>query len=408
MNIELTCQNCGKNFKVPYKHRDKKFCGRGCYFNFARKNNLLGKNKDDSIRESRICVQCGNEFVERIKHERKICSKECREIWGSNPINKENRINKSKEVLIEKYGVDSLYKLDSFQKNYKEVFIKKYGVEHPMYVESFKQKLKDTIKRNHLLNLIPKLESKNLKLLDEYTVNKNGNTSKPYTFQCLKCDNIFSSTLLGSGKIPICRKCYPIIKNSKLEEIIKDFLNEKNIKHIDNNRTILNGGEIDLFLPDYKIGIEINGNYFHSETYGEKNKEYHLNKTIISEKKDIKLIQIFEDELLLKREITLSRISSLLNLNERIYARNCDIREVSKKTSKQFLDENHIQGNSIDKIRFGLYNNNKLVSIMTFGSKRKVLGNKNKTSNEYELIRFCNVKNFNVIGGFSKLLNYFI
>ena len=408
MKIELECQECKEKFITDFKHRDKKFCGRKCYFNFARKNNLLGKQKDISVREIRICLHCGNEFTERKKHEKKICSQECRDIWNSNPVNKKNRINKSKESNVNKYGVDSPFKLVDFQKKCKDEFIKKYNVEHPMFVPLFKQKLKDTFKKKHLVNLIPKLEQNNLKLLDEYSVNKNGNTSKPYTFQCLKCDNIFTSTLLGSGKIPICRKCFPITKNSKLEEILKDFLNKNNIKHIDNSRTILNGFEIDLFMPDYNIGVEINGNYFHSERYGEKNKEYHINKTIISEQKNIKLIQIFEDELLLKRDITLSRLSSLFNLNKKIFARKCVIKKVSKTISKQFLNDNHIQGNSIDKLRYGLYYNDELVSLMTFGSKRKVLGNKNKSFNEYELVRFCNKLNFNVTGGFSKLLNNFI
>ena len=110
----------------------------------------------------------------------------------------------------------------------------------------------------------------------------------------------------------------------------------------------------------------------------------------------------------MKRDITLSRLSSLFNLNKKIFARKCVIKKVSKTISKQFLNDNHIQGNSIDKLRYGLYYNDELVSLMTFGSKRKVLGNKNKSFNEYELVRFCNKLNFNVTGGFSKLLNNFI
>jgi len=408
MKIELECQECKNIFSTEFKHRDKKFCNRKCYFSFSKKNKLIGKKKDDSVREKRICLQCGNEFTERIKYERKICSQECRDIWNSNPANKEERIKKSKDALLEKYGVDSLYKLEEFQKKSKENFYKKYDVDHPMLVPLFKQKLKDKVRKNHLLDLIPKLEVNNLKLLEEYTLNKNGNTSKPYSFQCLKCNNIFTSTLLGSGKIPICRKCYPITKNSKLEEIIKDFLNNNGIKHIDNNRTILNGCEIDIYVPEFNLGIEVNGNYFHSELNGEKDKKYHLNKTIISNDKNIKLIQIFEDEILQKKEITLSRLSSLLNINSKIYGRKCIIREVSKKTSKDFLNKNHIQGDSIDMFRYGLYYNDVLVSLMTFGFKRNVLGNKEKTIDEYELVRFCNIKQTNVIGGFSKLLNFFI
>ena len=42
---------------------------------------------------------------------------------------------------------------------------------------------------------------------------------------------------------------------------------------------------------------------------------------------------------------------------------------------------------------------------MTFGKLRKVLGNKKNKNGEYELYRYCSD---NVIGGFTKLLNYFI
>jgi len=267
-----------------------------------------------------------------------LCSQECRKIWNSKPKNKEDRIQKSKDSLFEKYGVDSLYKLDEFQKKCKDSFYKKYGVNHSMLVPSFKEKFKDNLRKNHILKLIPKLEKCELKLIDKYTVNKNGYTSKPYTFQCLKCDNIFTSTLLGSGKLPICRKCHPIIKNSKLEEIIKDFLNINKINHIDNNRSILEGGEIDIYIPEFNLGIEVNGNYYHSELNGGKNKLYHLNKTMISNNKNIKLIQIFEDEILLKKDITLSRISNLLNLNRKIYARKCVVKEIQKKNIQRIFN----------------------------------------------------------------------
>jgi hypothetical protein len=408
MKIELECQECKNIFITEYKHRNKKFCSRDCYFNHSKKNNTIGRKKDESVWEIRTCLQCGNEFTERIKHEKKLCSQECRKIWNSKPKNKEDRIQKSKDSLFEKYGVDSLYKLDEFQKKCKDSFYKKYGVNHSMLVPSFKEKFKDNLRKNHILKLIPKLEKCELKLIDEYTVNKNGYTSKPYTFQCLKCDNIFTSTLLGSGKLPICRKCHPIIKNSKLEEIIKDFLNINKINHIDNNRSILEGGEIDIYIPEFNLGIEVNGNYYHSELNGGKNKLYHLNKTMISNNKNIKLIQIFEDEILLKKEITLSRISNLLNLNRKIYARKCVVKEIQKKISKEFLIQNHIQSNSIDNFRYGLFFDGELVSVMTFGNKRKSLGNNKIKTDEYELIRFCNLKNVNVVGGFSKLLSYFI
>lgn len=408
MKIEIECQNCHVFFSTDYKHRDKKFCNRTCYFEFAKKNNLLGRDKDPTLREDRKCVQCGNIFSERKKHNRKLCSEECRKIWNSIEENKNNRIQNSQNSLIKKYGEKSFFNLEKFKKNKKKLYFERFGVESPMHLEKNVNKLKETIRRKHLISLLPKLDENNLVFLSEYKKNKDGNTSQPYMFKCKSCDNVFSSTLLGSGKIPICRKCHPIIKNSKLEQFIKDFLNQKNIPHVSSNRKLLDGKEIDIYLPDLKLGIEVNGNYYHSENGGDKTKSYHINKTILSNEKGIDLIQFYEDEILFKRDILLSKLSSKLNLNTKIHARKCHIFDISKKDSSLFLEQNHLQGNSIDKIRIGLFLGEDLVSVMTFGKKRKSLGKINNNDNEYELVRFSNKKYTNVVGGFSKMLKYFL
>jgi hypothetical protein len=69
---------------------------------------------------------------------------------------------------------------------------------------------------------------------------------------------------------------------------------------------------------------------------------------------------------------------------------------------KKFLNENHLQGSCGYKIAYGLCNEkNEVYSIMTFGKSRF---DKNI---EYELLRFCNIKNTSIIGGASKLLKHF-
>jgi hypothetical protein len=45
---------------------------------------------------------------------------------------------------------------------------------------------------------------------------------------------------------------------------------------------------------------------------------------------------------------------------------------------------------------------------MTFGKKRLAMGNKTSIDGEYEMLRFCNRLNTQVIGGASKLLSYFV
>lgn len=409
MNIELTCLNCSALFSAEYKHRSKKFCSRGCFFEYSKKHKIIGRKVDDSLRVARKCLVCSNNFTVRDSVKKTICSDKCRKIWNADPINKEKRLSLGRMIVNKNHGVNSIFEKEDFKNNYSTLISKKYGVENPMKHPDFVNKLQDTLRSKHLLTLLPKLLINRLELLDSYSVNKSGSTSLSYNFKCLVCNNIFTSTVMGSGKIPICRKCNPLIQNSKLESLIRDFMNENDIVHLDNNRKILNGIEMDLYLDKYKLAIEVNGNYFHSEYHGGKDKNYHLNKTNVANQLDIRLVHILEDEILQNKEIVLSRLRNLLNLNtNKIFARKCKIKEVSKNDSKNFLITNHIQGDSIDKIRYGLYYDDKLVSLMTFGSPRRALGNRENKAEQFELVRFANIINTNVIGGFSRLLNHFI
>ena len=57
-----------------------------------------------------------------------MCSQKCRDIWQNRTENKENRINKSKEILMEKYGVDSIFKLKNTQKEIQVKIKKTYSI----------------------------------------------------------------------------------------------------------------------------------------------------------------------------------------------------------------------------------------------------------------------------------------
>lgn len=117
---------------------------------------------------------------------------------------------------------------------------------------------------------------------------------------------------------------------------------------------------------------------------------------------------IFEDEWNNKKEIVKSRILNLLNYSNKIWARKCEIKEIDNNNLvKNFLEKNHIQGYVGSKVKLGLFYNNELVSIMTFGNLRKNMGHKS-IEGSWELLRFCNKLNTSVVGGSSKLLKYFL
>ena len=200
---------------------------------------------------------------------------------------------------------------------------------------------------------------------------------------------------------------YCVNNISQQETEIVDYLVSKNITVETNKRNYLSSKqELDIFIPSNNVAIEFDGLYWHNETKRDKN--YHLNKTIECFKNNIRLIHIFEDEWLNKKEIVKSRLDIILgNITNKIYARKCEIKEIDNKTCKTFLEENHIQGGINAPIRYGLFYNNELVSVMNFCKPRKNLG-QNSSEKEYELLRFCNKLNTTVIGGASKLFKHFI
>ena len=202
----------------------------------------------------------------------------------------------------------------------------------------------------------------------------------------------------------------PICGNNKslCEEEINDFLNKELKLKVDcKKRDLLSENkEIDIFVPEFNIGIEYDGLYWHSEKYKDKN--YHLGKTEECLKNGVRLIHIFEDEWINKKRIVKSMLSNIFKKTQnKLYARKCEIKEITNKESCAFLEENHIQGRINGKINVGLFYNDELVSLMSFGDRRINMGSKPDKNGEYELLRFCNKLDTNVVGGASKLFNYF-
>jgi hypothetical protein len=196
-----------------------------------------------------------------------------------------------------------------------------------------------------------------------------------------------------------CKSCSNSL--SLLEKSIHSFITDLKINCIENDKAVLNGKELDIYIPSHKVAIEFNGLYLHSNLFVDN--DYHLNKTEECEKLGIQLVHIFEDEWLHNEGIVKSRIKNILGLTKnKFYARKCEIKEVPVKVKTKFLNDNHIQGAIGSKVNLGLYHNDELLSIMTFG-KRPILN-----SLEFELLRFCNKLDTSVVGGASKLLKHFI
>lgn len=248
-------------------------------------------------------------------------------------------------------------------------------------------------KCNKLLNSIP---SNIIPLFrtEEYAGIRKNNMNIMYKFKCETCGFEFEDHF--HSNIPHCIKCVESGTSLKEKEVFEFISTTLKKEAVLGDRKVIKPKELDIYIPEYNLGIEFDGLFWHNNIHVDK--YYHYNKTTLAKEKKVSLIHIFEDEWDNKQEIVKSIIKSRLNLYDKIiYARNCILKEISKEEEKFFLNNNHIQGYVPSKICLGLYYENELISLMTFGKSRF---NKNY---KWELLRFVNKINYKVIGGASKL-----
>lgn len=191
--------------------------------------------------------------------------------------------------------------------------------------------------------------------------------------------------------------------NYSLVEIeIMKFLDSYNIQYEHCNYSVI-GKELDIFIPAKNLAIEIDGLYWHSyhpDMKKPENKFRHIEKTGLAREKGVNLIHITDFEWINKRPIIEAILLSKLNLNSRIFARNCSLKEVDNRVAKEFLEKYHLQGFAPHKIAVGLFYNDELLSLMTVAKSRF---DKNI---EWELLRYCTKAGVTIVGGGSKMLTY--
>ena len=191
-------------------------------------------------------------------------------------------------------------------------------------------------------------------------------------------------------------------KGSHYEQEIKSLLLEHGISPKEHDRDILDGLEIDLLVGN--IGIEFHGNQYHTEWFGGKSRQYHLNKTIKCNENGFKLLQIFEDEYVNHKDIVINKILHIINACEglpRIYARKCTISEIDSNIAMEFLNKYHIQGYAPSTTHLGAFCDNNLIAVMSFKKE-------DKSALKWELTRFASDYHFICCGVGGKLFKWFV
>lgn len=257
-------------------------------------------------------------------------------------------------------------------------------------------KIKSKLSMGEIKSLI---ESRKGKLID---YNQYVNNRTYIDIEC-SCGRITSNCIFNikqNYNIITCKECRP--KSQFEDEILKYLKSIYRGDILENNRNIISPQELDFIIPEKKIAIECNGIFWHSDTIKE-DKYYHIKKLKAAKSVGYDLIHITDSEWNLKNNIVKDLLSKRLGIvNQKIPANKCKVINLSVNDTKNFLDENHLQGNVNAKYRYGLMFDKNLVSVMLFSKPRF------SSVAEFELYRFANKLGTIVMGGFSKLLTHFL
>ena len=206
---------------------------------------------------------------------------------------------------------------------------------------------------------------------EEYS--SRADDSQFFKFKCRKCGNTFESPH-HDGYHRKCPICYPKLEGVSAEEIelretVRSLVPDE--KMIVGSRLVIPPRELDIYLPGKKFAIEFDGLFWHSDANDIITKAYHAGKTEACDEKGIRLIHVFEDEWIEKRCIVESRLKNLLGVYDKtVFARKCEVKDVTSREAELFQNSSHIQGSVRAKVRLGLYFENELVALMTFGKSR--------------------------------------
>jgi hypothetical protein len=413
-NLKWYCKDCGKAYQRSLMHQKK---GTGCCTNCAKKINSTTQkitvtqlltlgclNPEEYINTKTknllwVCNGCDTHFLASYasrKISKQLCYyctiKETRRphkhsadyISSLGCLNTEEYIDTNVDNLIwkctncNKRFNTSLYKYERSTKLCKKCTY-----------QLIANKTKHTQTTISTFNVLNPEEYINIK-------------TKNMKYLCDKCGNEYITnidTLANKRNSKhFCETCSVSTSSHELE--IVEFIKSIYSKEVEQNtRDIIPPLELDIYLPDLKLAIELNGVYWHSAQF--KSPQYHRIKYNACRAQGIKLLQFWDIDWINNSELIKSMLSTqIVKRNKKVFARNCKILEVSLSDAIPFLNKNHIQGfGSAPTITLGLYINEELQAVMCF---------KKTTDTVYDLTRFCTLQGITVVGGASRLLKHFI
>lgn len=219
-----------------------------------------------------------------------------------------------------------------------------------------------------------------------------------------------NSHIRGCG----CPECSKAVSRPEAE--LASLIEEHGIEIIKRDRKLLapltgdyksnHVKEIDLVLPELNLAVEYCGVLWHSEKY-KPNRNYHLEKLELCLARGYRLITIFEDEYVYRKDQTIALFSRIAGITkaEKIPARKCEVKKISPEEGNRLISAVHLQGPAKSMYYYGLYYEGILVACASFSKHRVFMGGVSDPD-IIELVRFCTPHRYSVMGGLGKLVSY--
>lgn len=397
-----------------------KICGvskqdTGFSTHLRRMHNMRSKEYYDKYLKTENegkCIYCGKStrYLSLLKGYKEVCG-DCKHIHSANMIRRRTpeqiaaSVEKARQTNLKRYGVINVLQCKEIQEKARQTKIERYG--NPRYTN--REKALKTMEpyKDEVYARKWRIRKENN---DKFEIENNCTSiSKLYkkygqgwkSLNLPKIHRGLQHTFISNEYLPLIEK-YSKTNHyatpSTGEKEMASYIKSLGFETIENCKRIINPAELDVYIPEKRLAFEFNGVYWHSMEVND-NKYQHLNKMNKCAEKGITLLQFTDYEWANKNEICKSIISSACGVTDRIYARQCEIREVNKEDAINFLENNHLQGKIDSLYRLGLYYKDELVQLIAMGKSRL-------KSNEIELLRMCSKLNTTVVGGFSKLLKH--
>lgn len=360
-----SCEVCGKKFVITMPSNSQRCCSKACT-----------EKKRVATMQKRYGVSYTLQNPEAVRKAEQTCLSK---FGVKRAAQSENIKQKMRDTCQKRYGVNTPFQMPDFWDKFRKTSLERYGVEYPMQTDWFKQKMQKTCQSRY---------------------------GAPYTFQSKIVQERSKQTCEEKYGVPypcMSTSCREASHNviSQINKNISDLLKSESGLDCELDKIHIQRFSYDIHILNTNILLEIDPTYTHNALgnhWGPSaiSETYHLEKTKLAEANGYRCIHIFDWD-------DTAQIARLLKPKEIIYARKCDIRVVSSDIVNNFESYNHLQGSCRgQRVCYGLYYEDKLVQLMTFGKPRY---NKNY---QWELLRLCSDFRYRVVGGAEKLFRHFV